>query len=174
MCPLRDIMLVVVWGASFWGSSCLHLETLLKNALKGKFRPMNEASWISQHPGRFLLEHGKHWVRLGVSQSSLPRLSPHALSLNIMLLLQLWRIWQWILTLPLSTDEEQGKQPTSPKRTNAEWCNLSAIHQDGTGYLQRCLHPPQPHTFFSQQLSINNHFWAPGNNTPANTLRPGL
>lgn len=34
--------------------------------------------------------------------------------------------------------------------------------------------PPQLRTFFSQQLSINNHFWAPGNNTLANKLRPGL
>lgn len=35
-------MLVVVWGASFWGSSCLHLEIPLKNALNGKFSPTNE------------------------------------------------------------------------------------------------------------------------------------
>lgn len=54
----------------------------------------------AQRQGRSLPEHGKHWVRLHVSQPSLPRHSPHALSPNITFLLQLWRIWQWILNLP--------------------------------------------------------------------------
>lgn len=140
VCPLRDFMLVAVWRALFWGSSCFHSETLLKKALNGKFKPMDEGPAF----GKFLLEHGKHWVRLGVSQSSLPCLSPHALSLNIMLLLQLWRFWQWILTLPLSTDEEQGEEQVNPKWTNTEWCNLPAVHQEGTGYPQRHFHPSSP------------------------------